>query len=213
MGLKGPPPFGKSILLLIHLCLFSIELLYVYLKLMIMYLTGPRFSDPRFPGEYPLQGGPLSDYPVGEFRDPGFGGYPGRQDFHDSGMDQRPFPDGMGHRPGGDGFGPAGGRDGFGPAGGRDGFGPAGGRDGFGPAGGRDGFGPAGGRDSFGRGGLLDESPSRMYPDKYRPNPMGSGLMNRPMDKPLERPGLMGAAPESGSLPNTLLTYLVRVSF
>lgn len=37
--------------------------------------------------------------------------------------------------------------------------------------------------------------------------------MNRPMDKPLERPGLMGAAPESGSLPNTLLTYLVRVSF
>ncbi|XP_073342237.1 uncharacterized protein [Pagrus major] len=142
MGLKGPPPFG------------------------------PRFSDPRFPGEYPPQGGPLSDYPVGDFRDPGFGGYPGRQDFHDSGMDRRPFPDGMGHRPAGDGFGPGGGRDGF------------------------------------GRSGLLDESPSRMYPDKYRPNPMGSGLMNRPMDKPLERPGLMGAAPESGSLPNTLLTYL-----
>lgn len=160
MGLKGPPPFG------------------------------PRFSDPRFPGEYPPQGGPLSDYQVAEFQDPGFGGYPGRQDFHDSGMDQRPFPDGMGHRPGGDGFG------------------PGGGRDGFGPGGGRDGFGPAGGRDSFGRSGLLDESPSRMYPDKYRPNPMGSGLMNRPMDKPLERPGLMGAAPESGSLPNTLLTYL-----
>ncbi|KAM8734411.1 uncharacterized protein AB9X84_023217 isoform 1-T2 [Acanthopagrus schlegelii] len=187
MGLKGPPPFG------------------------------PRFSDPRFPGEYPPQGGPLSDYPVGEFRDPGFGGYPGRQDFHDSGMDQRPFPDGMGHRPGGDGFGPGGGRDGFGPGGGRDGFGPGGGRDGFGPGGGRDGFGPGGGRDGFGpgsgrdsfaRSGLLDESPSRMYPDKYRPNPMGSGLMNRPMDKPLERPGLMGAAPESGSLPNTLLTYL-----
>ncbi|KAM9352840.1 uncharacterized protein ABDE67_005202 [Symphorus nematophorus] len=123
---------------------------------------GPRFSGPMFPGEFP-PGGPLPDYPVGEYGDPGFGGYSGRQDYYDSGM---------GHRPAGNGFGPGGGRDGF------------------------------------GRSGLLQESPSRMYQNDYRGNQMGSGLMDRPMDKPLERPGLMGAAPESGSLPHTLLTYL-----
>lgn len=139
-------------------------------------LTGPRFSDQRFPGEFPPQGGLLSDYPVGEYGDPGFGGYSGRQDFLDTGMDRRPFPDGMGLRPAGDGFG------------------------------------PVGGRDSYGRGGLLEENPGRMYPDNYRGSQMGSSLMDRPMDKPLERPGLMGAAPEGSNLPNTLLTYLVRVS-
>lgn len=138
---------------------------------------GPRFSDQRFPGEFPHQGGPLSDYPVGEYGEPGFGGYSSSQDFLDSGMNQRPFPDGMGPRPFPDGMGHR-------------------------PA--EDGFGPGGGRDGYGRSGLLKESPGRMYPDEYRGSQMGSNLM----DKPLERPGLMGAAPESSSLPNTLLTYL-----
>ncbi|XP_040901364.1 uncharacterized protein si:ch211-197h24.6 isoform X2 [Toxotes jaculatrix] len=80
---------------------------------------GPRFSDPRFPGEFPPHGGPFSDYPVEEYREPGFGGYSNRHDFPDSGMDLRPFPDGMGHRPprSGDGFGPGGGRVGFGRSG------------------------------------------------------------------------------------------------
>lgn len=80
--------------------------------------------------------------------------------------------------------------------------------DGMGPRQTGDGFGPSGGRDGFRRSGLL-ESPGGMYPDEYTSSPSGGGLMNRPVDKPLERPGLMGAAPESGSLPNKLLTYLV----
>ncbi|CAJ1062181.1 uncharacterized protein LOC109997432 isoform X1 [Xyrichtys novacula] len=70
-----------------------------------------------------------------------------------------------------------------------------------------DGFGPGGGRDSLGRTGLL-ESPGRQYPDECQGGRMGGSLMDRPVDKPMERPGLMGAAPESGSLPNKLLTYL-----
>ncbi|KAI3360487.1 hypothetical protein L3Q82_002371 [Scortum barcoo] len=78
---------------------------------------GPRFSDQRFPGEFPPQGGPMSDYPVGEYGDPGFGGYSSRQDFLDTGMDRRPFPDSMGLCPSGDGFGPAGGRDNYGRSG------------------------------------------------------------------------------------------------
>ncbi|KAJ3597831.1 hypothetical protein NHX12_001348 [Muraenolepis orangiensis] len=44
--------------------------------------------------------------------------------------------------------------------------------------------------------------------DDFRGNSMGSGLMDRPADRPDERPGLMGAHPESGSLPSTLLRYL-----
>lgn len=140
-------------------------------------LIGPRFSDLRFSGEFGPPVGPLSDYPLGDYGEPGFGGYPPRQDFLDSGMDLRPYPDDVGDYPSGDGFGPGGGRDGY------------------------------------GRSGLLDESPSRMYPDEYHGSQMGSSLMNRPMDKPLERPGLMGAAPESSNHPNALLTYLVHVSF
>ncbi|XP_029360993.1 uncharacterized protein LOC115045451 isoform X2 [Echeneis naucrates] len=132
---------------------------------------GPMFSDPRFPGKFPPQVGPLSDYPVGEYEEPTFGGYPTGPNFPDSGMDRRPFPDSMGHCP-------------------------------------ADGFGQGGGRDDYGRRGLLEENPGRMYPDKYRGSQMGTGLMDRPMEKPLDRPGLMGAAPESSSLPNTLLTYL-----
>lgn len=64
-----------------------------------------------------------------------------------------------------------------------------------------------------GRSGLLDDDQGRMHPDEYRGSQMGNSLMGRPMDKPLERPGLMGAAPESSNLSNTLLTYLVRISF
>ncbi|KAI4811446.1 hypothetical protein KUCAC02_014355 [Chaenocephalus aceratus] len=75
------------------------------------------------------------------------------------------------------------------------------------PAGIRDSFGSGGGKGGYGRGGLL-EDPVSMYPDEYHGNQMRRSQMNRPMDKALERPGLMGAAPETGNLPNTLLTYL-----
>ncbi|XP_022048693.1 uncharacterized protein si:ch211-197h24.6 isoform X1 [Acanthochromis polyacanthus] len=76
------------------------------------------------------------------------------------------------------------------------------------PMGGGNGFGPGDGRDGFGRSGLMDESPSKMYPEPFRGNQMRGGLLDRPMDKPVTRPGLMGTAPESSTLPNTLLTYL-----
>uniref|UniRef100_A0A3Q0S9J0 Si:ch211-197h24.6 n=1 Tax=Amphilophus citrinellus TaxID=61819 RepID=A0A3Q0S9J0_AMPCI len=112
--------------------------------------VSPRFSEPRFPGEFP------PDYPVDEFREPNFGGYSSRQDFPDSGMDQGPFMDGMGHGPGG--------------------------------------------RDGYRRSGLLDEGPNKTFLDEFKGSRMGSSLMNRP--------GLMGAAPESSSLPHTLLSYL-----
>uniref|UniRef100_UPI0037E98250 uncharacterized protein n=1 Tax=Semicossyphus pulcher TaxID=241346 RepID=UPI0037E98250 len=124
-------------------------------------LFGPRFSDQSFPP----QGGLLSDYPVGDFGEPGFGGYSTGKDYLNSGMDRRPFPESS-LRPDGDDFG------------------------------------PGGRRDSYGRSGLL-ENPGRAYPDEYR-----GALLDTPVDKSLERPGLMGAAPESSSLPNTLLTYL-----
>lgn len=134
-------------------------------------LSVPRFSEPRFPP----QGGPLSDFPAGEYGEPGFGSYSTRPDFPDAGMDRRPFPDDMCHH----------------------------------PSRGGDCFGPGGGRDSYGRSGLLEESPGRMYPNEYRSGQMGSSLMDRTMDKPLDRPGLMGAAPDSSNLSNTLLAYLV----
>ncbi|XP_068180388.1 uncharacterized protein si:ch211-197h24.6 isoform X2 [Antennarius striatus] len=138
MGVMGPPPFG------------------------------PRFSDQRFPEEFPSQGGPLSDFPMGGMDESGFGGYLAMHDFLDSSMDQRPFPDDSGRRPAGNGFGRGGGRGGY------------------------------------GRSSLLEGSPSKRYPDEFLENKIGSTLMNKPM----ERPGLMGAAPENSSLPNTLLTYL-----
>ncbi|XP_068616564.1 uncharacterized protein si:ch211-197h24.6 isoform X2 [Brachionichthys hirsutus] len=128
---------------------------------------GPRFSGQRFSEDFPSQDGPLSDYSTGGMEEPGFGGY-FTQDFHDSGTDQRPFPDDSCHRPAGDGFG------------------------------------RGGGRGRYGRSSLLGDSPSRMYPDEFLGNQSGSALMNKPM----EGQGLMGAAPESSSLPNTLLTYL-----
>ncbi|KAM9851634.1 uncharacterized protein ACBR49_004791 isoform 2-T2 [Aulostomus maculatus] len=59
---------------------------------------------------------------------------------------------------------------------------------------------PDNGRDGFNSG--------RMYPDEYRGNQMGSGLLDRPVKKPLERPSLMGAAPDTGNDPNALLNYL-----
>ncbi|XP_028281606.1 uncharacterized protein LOC114448681 isoform X2 [Parambassis ranga] len=61
--------------------------------------------------------------------------------------------------------------------------------------------------DAF-RSGLHEQNPNNMYHDGFRGNQMGNSSMNRPMDNPVDRPGLMGAAPESGSLTNTLLTYL-----
>ncbi|XP_068998974.1 uncharacterized protein [Embiotoca jacksoni] len=77
---------------------------------------GPRFPDQMFPEEFPPNGGPLPDFSVGEYREPGFGGFPNMQDFPESGMDRRPFSDGMGRRPagGGNGFGPGGTRGGYG---------------------------------------------------------------------------------------------------
>ncbi|XP_056299938.1 uncharacterized protein si:ch211-197h24.6 isoform X1 [Pseudoliparis swirei] len=131
---------------------------------------GPRFSDPRFPGEFAPQGCLFPDYPVGDYEEPDFSGfdYPARQDSLGSGMDRRPFPDALGHRPPGHG----------------------------------DGFGPGGGRDGYGRSGLLEDNPGRMHTE-YR-----TSLLDRPIDKSLERPGLMGAAPESSNRSNTLLTYL-----
>lgn len=123
------------------------------------------FSDGRFQGEFPPQDGP-SDYPAGDYGEPGFGGYRGRQDFFE--MDQSSFSDDLDNHPSGNSFGPHGGRDGY------------------------------------GRSGPVEEGPSRMYPDEHRGN-----LMNRPMD----RPGLMGAALENSNTPNALLTYLVHVSF
>ncbi|XP_064802645.1 uncharacterized protein si:ch211-197h24.6 isoform X2 [Oncorhynchus masou masou] len=62
-----------------------------------------------------------------------------------------------------------------------------------------DGFGLGGGRDgSFGQEGLLGESPGSHYPDEFRGGQMGSGSGQ----------GLMGAVPETSSLPTTLLKYL-----
>ncbi|CAB1334673.1 unnamed protein product [Coregonus sp. 'balchen'] len=62
-----------------------------------------------------------------------------------------------------------------------------------------DGFGLGGGRDGgFGQGGLLGESPGSRYPEEFRGGQMGNGSGQ----------GLMGAVPESSSLPSTLLKYL-----
>ncbi|KAM9310310.1 uncharacterized protein KZ484_026208 [Pholidichthys leucotaenia] len=58
---------------------------------------GPRFSSPRYTGDYPPQGGPFSDYPIDHYREPTFGGYSNRFDLPDSGMGRRPFPPDMGH--------------------------------------------------------------------------------------------------------------------
>ncbi|XP_031692435.1 uncharacterized protein LOC109885131 isoform X3 [Oncorhynchus kisutch] len=64
-----------------------------------------------------------------------------------------------------------------------------------------DGFGLGGGRDgSFGQEGLLGESPGSRYPDEFRGGQMGSGSGQ----------GLMGAVPETSSLPTTLLKYLIE---
>ncbi|XP_072251150.1 uncharacterized protein [Leuresthes tenuis] len=137
---------------------------------------GPRFSDSRFPGEFPSHGGPLNDYQAGEFGEPGFGGYNSRDDFPDPGMDRGAFSDDMVHH----------------------------------SPGGGNGFGPCGGRDGYGMSGLMDNGPGNMYPDEYQGNMMGDSFMDRPMDKHMDRPGLMGAASDNSgsSLPNTLLTYL-----
>ncbi|XP_051262488.1 uncharacterized protein si:ch211-197h24.6 [Dicentrarchus labrax] len=141
---------------------------------------GPRFSDPRFPGEFPPQGGPLSDYPAGDYGETGFGGYSTRQHFHDSGMDRRPFPDGMGHCPAGDVFGSGGGRDGYGRSGVLE--------------------------QTPGRM-YPDEYRGNQMGRGLMDRPVDKPL-DRQLDRPLDRPGLMGPAPESSSHPNALLTYL-----
>ncbi|XP_045568875.1 uncharacterized protein isoform X5 [Salmo salar] len=62
-----------------------------------------------------------------------------------------------------------------------------------------DGFGLGGGRDGgFGQEGLLGESPGSRYLDEFSGGQMGSGSGQ----------GLMGAVPETSSLPSTLLKYL-----
>lgn len=89
-----------------------------------MALRGPkpagRFPDPMFQGEYPMQGGLLSDYPMGGRQEMGMGGYseplplssPGHG-YKGSDMGPRHFSEEMGPRQGG----PAGGREGFGSGG------------------------------------------------------------------------------------------------
>ncbi|XP_033496705.2 uncharacterized protein LOC117265960 [Epinephelus lanceolatus] len=160
-------------------------------------LSGPRFSDSRYPGEFPPPVGPLSDYPVEDY--PG-GDYPGG-DYPGGDYPGGDYP--VGDYPAGDSQWESGlggystRRDSLDSGMSRGPF-----PDSMGPPR------PAGIGDSYGSGGgrsgLLDDRPGRRYPDEYRGSQMGSSLMN----KPLERPGLMGASPESGNLPNTLLTYL-----
>lgn len=65
------------------------------------------------PGEFPPQGGPISDFSLGDSEELGCGGYSSRLDFLGSGMDQRPFQD----DPSVDLFGPSGSSDGFGMSG------------------------------------------------------------------------------------------------
>lgn len=64
-------------------------------------------------------------------------------------------------------------------------------------------FGPSGGGGDFGRSSLQETNSSRMYPD-YQSQPL-----NHPIDNSLERPDPCERAPDSSSLPNTLLHYLV----
>lgn len=64
-------------------------------------------------------------------------------------------------------------------------------------------FGPSGGGDDFGRSSLQEKNSSRLYPN-YQSHPL-----NHPVDNGLERPELREHGPDSNSLPNTLLNYLV----
>ncbi|XP_058503511.1 uncharacterized protein si:ch211-197h24.6 isoform X1 [Solea solea] len=136
-----------------------------------------RIFDSQFTGECPPPGGPLSDYPAVEYGEPGFGGYSNTEDFHDSDIDLRHYPNGMNNHPTQSG----------------------------------DDFGRGAERHGYGRSGLMEENPSRMYPDEYHSFEMGTNAMSRmdrPMEEPLQKPGLMGAAPEIQTPPNTLLNYL-----
>lgn len=161
-----------------------------------MSYTGPRFSGPMFPGEFPPQDGPFFDQPYDDYKDD-FGGYSNMQHYPDSDMNQgpfledidcRPYTDGMNRRQSGDSFGPGGGRNGYGRRGLFD----------------NSDYGQGGMHDNpdYGRSGL-QENHGRMNPGEYR------GNQERPMDRKLDRPGLMGAAPGSSSHTNPLLTYLV----
>ncbi|KAM4580575.1 uncharacterized protein PAE49_005371 isoform 2-T3 [Odontesthes bonariensis] len=145
---------------------------------------GPRFSDSRFQGEYPSHGGPHDDYQAGEYGETGFGEY-GETGF--GGYNSRDdFPDpGMDRGAYADDMGHH-------------------------SSGGGNGFGPCGGGDGYERSGLQDNGPENMYPNDYQGSQMEDSYMDRPMDKHMDRPGLMGAASDNSnsSLPNTLLTYL-----
>lgn len=61
------------------------------------------------------------------------------------------------------------------------------------------------------RRGLLDSIPNQTYPMDFQRGQMGN-LMNRQMERPLERPSLMGANSQNGSQSKTLLNYLVHVN-
>lgn len=61
------------------------------------------------------------------------------------------------------------------------------------------------------RRGLLDSIPNQTYPMDFQRVQMGN-LMNRQMERPPERPSLMGANSQNGSQSKTLLNYLVHVN-
>lgn len=62
------------------------------------------------------------------------------------------------------------------------------------------------------RRGLLDSIPNQTYPMDFQRGQMGGNLMNRQMERPLERPRLMGANSQNGSQSKTLLHYLVHAN-
>lgn len=62
------------------------------------------------------------------------------------------------------------------------------------------------------RRGLLDSIQNQTYPMDFQRGQMGGNLMNRQMERPLERPSLMGASSQNGSQSKTLLNYLVHVN-
>ncbi|KAM4736523.1 uncharacterized protein FYW61_006640 [Anableps anableps] len=55
------------------------------------------------------------------------------------------------------------------------------------------------GQDGYGRGRAMAESSNTVYPEEYQEN-----IMDRPVNKTVDRPGLLGAAPESNNMPAVL---------
>lgn len=62
------------------------------------------------------------------------------------------------------------------------------------------------------RRGLLDSIPNQTYPMDFQRGQMGGNLMNRQVERPIERPSLMGANSQNGNQSKTLLNYLVHVN-